>query len=452
MDIYAQFWFDTEDFITPEADDALLALLTMLKGKNVPVTFKLVGEKARVLERRRRHDIIGLLQNTPAFEIGYHTEFHSVHPTISEYCEHMGFAEGRDAFFARENPGRLDVERIAGKKCVCYGQPGNTWAPQAYPALLEMGIPVYMDSHTVIDGGKNPYWFGGMLNYLDIQFYRMELGADYGENLRGAGEGFEAFEKSRRFLNIYYHPCEFSCTEFYDGVNFAKGNNPPRENWKPAALRTPGQMQGLIANLSEFVDFLLGRGVKLIGPSALLEMEASKNRRGMVPEDIVMAWAEKAAGGEVDYCVGDGCAISCVEGLSLAAKKILGKPLQCAFAHGPEKEVRVQAKSFDDDMAHELAKAVLGFFEASKGDKTAQLPDTFDLPGIKIPPLDAAVILSRALVHGERGPIEARLRPAELVNPNEDWSGWIIHREDFRVPNILAMAKRQMWTFKPAVF
>ena len=144
MKIYAQFWFDTEDFITPEADDALLGLLTMLKARNVPTTFKIVAEKARMIERRKRYDIIDLLKTCDNFEIGYHTEFHSVHPTITEYCETMGFAEGRDVFFAREYPGFLDVERITGKKCICYGQPGNTWSPQSFPALASAFAPYWL--------------------------------------------------------------------------------------------------------------------------------------------------------------------------------------------------------------------------------------------------------------------------------------------------------------------
>ena len=464
MNIYAQFWFDTEDFITPEADDALYALLIMLKEKNIPVTFKLVGEKARMIERRKRYDIIELLQNCDNFEIGYHTEFHSVHPTVSEYCETMGFTEGVDAFFARENPGRLDVERIIGKKCVCYGQPGNTWAPQAFPALAKMDIPMYMDSHRVIDGGRNPYWFGGLLNYLDIYFYRMGLGADYAENMRFAKEEFNSFKESHQhkneeisFVNIYYHPCEFSCTKFYDGVNFARGSNPTRENWKSAPLRTVEQMHGLIKNLGEFVDFLLEQHVNIISPSALLKMESSKNKRE-IPENIVLAWAEKAAKGEVDYLVKDGYSISCVEGLSLAAKKLVNKPLVYSFAYGPENYVKSltidpeKFKKFDDDTIHSLAEAVFKFFEENKDNKTAVLPDTFDTGAIKISPLDTAIILSQAICSEEFTTVPCKLCPSELINPDDDWSGWIIHTEDFKVPNIIKMAKQQMWTFKPAVF
>ena len=44
-------WFDTEDYILPEADDALLRISEFLKNEGVKGTFKFVGEKARVLEK-----------------------------------------------------------------------------------------------------------------------------------------------------------------------------------------------------------------------------------------------------------------------------------------------------------------------------------------------------------------------------------------------------------------
>jgi hypothetical protein len=230
-----------------------------------------------------------------------------------------------------------------------------------------------------------------------------------------------------------------------------------RENWKPAPLRTIGQMHGLIANLAEFTDFLIEQDVKIIKASELLKMERSKNKKGEIPENIIWAWAKNAAVGEVDYIVLDGYSISCVEGLSLVAKKLLNKPLTCSFAYGSEKagknlETTVSADNLEAEAAHDLAMAVFEFFEVNKENKTAILPDTFDIGNKKFSPLESAVILSQALCEKEYKSVEARLCPAKLVDSNEDWSGWIIHEENFKVPNILEMAKGQMWTFKPAVF
>ena len=55
--VYVTLWFDTEDYIQPAADDAALRIASDLERLGVRATFKVVGEKARVLEQRgrRRH-------------------------------------------------------------------------------------------------------------------------------------------------------------------------------------------------------------------------------------------------------------------------------------------------------------------------------------------------------------------------------------------------------------
>src|SRR5579862_7314227 len=69
-------WFDTEDYLSPADDDACKRLAQMLTERHIRATFKVVGEKARVLERRGRQDVIEALEK---HDIGYHANFHSVH-------------------------------------------------------------------------------------------------------------------------------------------------------------------------------------------------------------------------------------------------------------------------------------------------------------------------------------------------------------------------------------
>src|SRR5690242_10346556 len=56
--IYIVLWFDTEDYILPTSDDAAKRLATFLTEQGIRATFKVVGEKARTLERRHRTDVI----------------------------------------------------------------------------------------------------------------------------------------------------------------------------------------------------------------------------------------------------------------------------------------------------------------------------------------------------------------------------------------------------------
>src|SRR5664279_5140624 len=93
--VYVVLWFDTEDYIEPASDDAALRIATDLTAEGVHATFKVVGEKARVLESRGRRDVIDALSK---HAIGYHTNWHSLHPTPSEYLAPLGFLEGVEEF------------------------------------------------------------------------------------------------------------------------------------------------------------------------------------------------------------------------------------------------------------------------------------------------------------------------------------------------------------------
>src|SRR4029453_4320515 len=129
--IHVILWFDTEDYLLPADDDATKRLGEMLTDPGIRATFKLVGEKARVLERRGRQDVIAALKK---HDIGYHTDFHSVHPTPTEYLAEWGWEDGVAEFVRREGPGAADVRRILQRETLgCYGQPGSSGALEDAP-------------------------------------------------------------------------------------------------------------------------------------------------------------------------------------------------------------------------------------------------------------------------------------------------------------------------------
>src|SRR5215471_15954162 len=106
-------WFDTEDYLLPADDDACLKLANMLSERHIRATFKVVGEKARVLEKRGRKDVIAALKK---HDIGYHANYHSVHPAPTEYLADCGLLDGMAEFARREGPGAADVRRIFERK------------------------------------------------------------------------------------------------------------------------------------------------------------------------------------------------------------------------------------------------------------------------------------------------------------------------------------------------
>ena len=134
--VYVILWFDTEDYILPQSDDAAKRIAVFLTQQNIRATFKVVAEKARALDRRQRRDVVGALTQ---HEIGYHSNTHSQHPTVAEYESALDWQRGVDEFSRRERPGFETVRRMFGQTPTCYGQPGASWAPQAYGALKEWG-------------------------------------------------------------------------------------------------------------------------------------------------------------------------------------------------------------------------------------------------------------------------------------------------------------------------
>src|SRR3954468_20326701 len=154
--VYVTLWFDTEDYILPQDDDMAKRLAELLTSPGVKATFKVVGEKARVLEARGRTDVIDALRH---HDIGYHSNTHSQQPTPAVYLQPAGWDDGIEEFFRREAQGARDVERILGVPPICYGQPGSSWAPQAYPALRQMGMRMYLDEANHVGLADQPFYY-----------------------------------------------------------------------------------------------------------------------------------------------------------------------------------------------------------------------------------------------------------------------------------------------------
>src|SRR5436190_10621199 len=140
--VYVVLWFDTEDYMLPASDDAALRVADWLQKEGIRATFKVVGEKARTLEKRGRSDVVDALKK---HEIGYHSNFHSTQPSPAMYLSALGWDEGVAEFDRREGQGFIDVKRILGQAPTCYGQPGSSWCPQSYGSLRKWNM-IYLDA------------------------------------------------------------------------------------------------------------------------------------------------------------------------------------------------------------------------------------------------------------------------------------------------------------------
>src|SRR6266545_6004982 len=94
--VYVALWFDTEDYTSPEPDTIILPLCRILEKRGIRATFKLIGEKARDLERKGQKDVLEALGR---HDIGFHTTYHSQPPAVSAYLDRLDWDDGVEEFF-----------------------------------------------------------------------------------------------------------------------------------------------------------------------------------------------------------------------------------------------------------------------------------------------------------------------------------------------------------------
>ncbi len=322
-------WFDTEDYLLPASDDAVKRLAELLSQRGIRATFKIVGEKARVLERRGRADVIAALRE---HDIGYHTNLHSVHPAPAEYLADCELLDGVAEFVRHERQGAADVRRIFCRKSLaCYGQPGESWACQAIVALKDIGVnSVCVDEGAHVGLRGKPFWYAGALNAYNMgpNLTRMELhGASALEqaNAKVTEITHRLAAEGGGLISIYYHPCEFVHQKFWDGVNFSRGANPPREKWKTPPQLPAEQTEQALGRFAKYIDHVKALGVRFVTagelPAIYADRVRSEGLTGIELLGLAKRLADPKATG-VDYQVLAGKTVSPADQFELLAMAI----------------------------------------------------------------------------------------------------------------------------------
>jgi hypothetical protein len=468
--VYVAFWFDTEDFILPQADDAAKRLAEMFAKRNVKGTFKIVGEKAKVLEERGRDDVILALAKN---DIAYHSTYHSVHPTPAEYCRDLGWQEGVSEFTRREGIGLEIVRRIFGVNASCYGQPGGSWTPQSYAALRTFGIPLYLDVTSHVNLNNRPFWYCGVLNILELGDCVMRTGwAD--EEVKQACAKFDRVsqklvQQGGGIVSIYYHPCEFVHRQFWDGVNFSHGANPPRSEWKLPPMKSPEEQEQAFKAFEAFLDYIAHHaGVRLVTAREIPSLYPDRVYSHPLTQSDVHTIAE-AFQKRLSYVDLGTRIVSAAEGLS-ALSQFMAKSdgdrrpdqIELEFAYGPASTPQrlMTDGTFRWDAIRQAAQE---FTETTH--QMGQLPSVVWVAGQPLRPEDFAATLANAIasearqsvVGSEHHPGDVPMRRGELeakkfvADDSPNLWGWTIFPKDFNAPHMMELAKLQAWTIKPAI-
>jgi hypothetical protein len=468
--VYVVLWFDTEDYILPSSDDAAKRIADFLLAHGIRATFKVVGEKARVLETRNRSDVILALSR---HEIGYHSNTHSQQPTIAVYESPLGWDEGAEEFDRRERGGFDDIYRIFGYAPTCFGQPGVSWAPQAYPALKKWGVCVYLDDgqHVQLDG--RPFWYGGLLNIFGIAAGReLEPNEDW-SNLESAKSYFRQLYTQLRsqpvggLLSFMFHPTQFVSQAFWDAVNFARGANPPRSEWKRQPERSTSQQDQAYKYFEDLIVFMKSfENVQFITASqaySLYRDEAHLRKYGH--DDL--AEITRRVSSRIDFQVYDRYALSASEVFALlnsyVAAVVTNKMTSPITLHGTPYGPSSAGYGLESGQLHEVSwkqfsQTVLDVQDYLE--KNLSIPSVIWLGTSALNPESYLLALSTiSRVSLDNSPVLERVSivPAELVSKQSVakdsvaiWD-WPIFPTGFHAPHLMELASLQAWTLKPAI-
>ncbi|MCI0423157.1 MAG: hypothetical protein L0312_28690 [Acidobacteria bacterium] len=465
--VYVLIWFDVEDYYSPESDDADMKAAELASSLGVPVTLKVVGEKARALERHGRRDAIAALSR---HDIGYHSDWHSRPPTIAAYLRNMSWEEGVREFERRETQGFKDVQRIFGKDPICFGQPGFSWAPQSYPALKKWGIGVYLDEALHVGlPDEQPFWYQGMLHIFNLRrnTIKMEFGSagDFRQTCRLFRSAYHRLkERGGGVISVFYHPQEFLYRDFQDVVNFGGGINTPPEAWQQAERRTPQEIRSGYEHYKNFIQFMQSHEqLSFISAGRALQLYADRALRRSFSRDEVLELA-RGVQSAITFQAAGQVYLSASEIFYLLAKWMVthSNDSRCGPLTGPRTpsgptrpaqtepaEMTVSRAEFERAL-----RDVWSFLEESQ-----QIPNAIWIDTRHVSPADFLATLGEVVEHqikngAQPHPISVRegnFTAAQYAAQDSPalWA-WPIFPEGFHAPNLMQLAQLQTWTIKPA--
>jgi hypothetical protein len=355
---------------------------------------------------------------------------------------------------------------------VAYGQPGSAWAPQTYPALHDMGIGMYLDEADHVGIDDQPFYYGGMLNVFKMRsnLARMELrgGASLAEGKARFTKSYDALRaKGGGTISIYYHPNEWVHTEFWDGVNFRRGANPPREEWKLPGTRPVAETEQAFQDFEQYVRFMKALpGVRGVTATEMMKLYEDRALTRSFRRDDILGFA-RAVQKEITFQRFDGYALSAGDLFSALTSALLAlgernelPGEKVARLYGPGRPYAPSAGGTRSSSYPRSAfmRAVRDVADFSR--TTGRMPDDVWIGSESLSPADYLATVGQAL----EAAITTGKVPADIVRRTGQFTadryvaedspalwGWVIFPEGFHAPRIMELARLQAWTLKPAV-
>jgi len=111
-------------------------------------------------------------------------------------------------------------QRIFKQKPCCYGQPGNSWAPQAVSFAGQLGCGSVSRRGRARGLNGQPFYYGGLLNIFNTKEGPQLRPNDEWTNIEESKTKFRQFYEQMTsngggLVSLYFHPCEFIHSQFW---------------------------------------------------------------------------------------------------------------------------------------------------------------------------------------------------------------------------------------------
>ncbi len=275
------FCFDTEDFTSDYACDAIRDVALLLESEDIRGCFMTVGLVAKQLIAWKRFDVLDALK---AHEIDYHTYGHSMHPNICEYTDIAEYRLAEKRLLASECEG-IGMLRTAFNTDKIYAAvpPGPSVSYAGLYVYSDLGIPVYADSPLHTRDGADVYF----CNALHIEYYKSLESLFFSENSFDPYALIDEIAARKRVI-LYNHPNMILYREFWDSLNYRGENKNAFGKWEEPERRPLRETERFYSGLRSLIQQLKKDGrfvIRTIGD--ISDEQDAGNRtvwRSMLPE------------------------------------------------------------------------------------------------------------------------------------------------------------------------
>ncbi|MFZ2052929.1 MAG: hypothetical protein WAU81_01915 [Candidatus Aminicenantales bacterium] len=455
--------FDVEDYISPESegiDDIPRWLAEIMTEEGVTGTFFVIGEKARSLEKRGRRDVIAAMAG---HDVESHTNFGSIHPTVTEILETADWESGVHQMLERESAGLQELERIFGTPVTALARHGGSYGPQLVCALGKMkagyaGSPVSLP-------GRNVVWFCNALNFygqydgFDDTYYRDDLFEPLFQKLQ---EELPKLAQTTEVLPFFAgHPCKIRTEQFWD-FNFYDGETPEPGEWKTPEMRPLESMATAQKNFRRLMRYLKSRDdIEITTFRSLVDLY-SYQKEQLSRKDL----SEMAGNALRSQTLSSSEYFSPAEAFAGLARSTIHFQKTGSIPQNietirplgplemPKSQPEISRVNLED--AYDLAGRADNHISQS-----GTLPAFLDVEGQRIGTGSLFALFSAVFLDMESGNPASeyevvsfdpypKINEEEIIQRIQEFKTWPVHRPDLDMENIIEMTRMQLWTLKPA--